>query len=85
MINKKIKSNLLVNLGMRLRQIRLHKRLTLVGLSYSSDMETANISRIESGKTNPSYLILYRLCRALGISLEELFKADSFKFDSFYV
>jgi transcriptional regulator with XRE-family HTH domain len=39
-------------------------------------MEKANISRIESGKRNPTFLILSRLSRALGLSLSELFNDD---------
>jgi transcriptional regulator with XRE-family HTH domain len=80
----KKKNGLLVNLGLRIKKIREEKGLTQVLLSYCCDMEKASISRIEAGKTNPSYLILLRLSRALGTSLSKLFGEDDLKFDSLY-
>jgi transcriptional regulator with XRE-family HTH domain len=40
------------------------------------DMPQPQYSRIESGKTDPSFTTLERIAKALGISLADLFKAD---------
>lgn len=39
-------------------------------------MPQPQYSRIESGKTDPSFTTLERIAKALGISLSDLFKAD---------
>jgi len=40
------------------------------------DTPQPQYSRIESGKTDPSFTTLERIAKALGISLADLFKAD---------
>ena len=78
---KKQSNILLTNLGLRIRKIRQEKGISQASLSFSCDMEKSNVSRIESGKTNPTYLILYRISKALGLSLSELFNDDFLKLE----
>jgi transcriptional regulator with XRE-family HTH domain len=39
-------------------------------------MAQAQYSRIESGKTDPSFSVVLRISKALGLNLSELFQAD---------
>jgi len=39
-------------------------------------MDASQYSRIESGKTDPSFTIVTKIAKALGVTLAELFQAD---------
>ena len=41
------------------------------------NIDTTNISRIESGRTNPTLLTLYRLAQALEVPIRELISFDA--------
>jgi transcriptional regulator with XRE-family HTH domain len=73
------KSDLLKNVGKRIQNLRLSKGLSQVDLvgKIEGDIDTTNISRIESGRTNPTLYTLYRISQALEVSLEDLFKYES--------
>ena len=66
-------------IGSRIKELRLQKVLSHVELvgKMEGNIDATNISRIESGRTNPTLLTLYRISLALEISLEELFKLDT--------
>jgi len=68
------KSDLLKTLGKRIQDLRLSKGMTQVDLvgKMEGEIDTTNISRIESGRTNPTAYTLYRISQALDISLREL-------------
>ncbi|WP_091494917.1 helix-turn-helix domain-containing protein [Flavobacterium phragmitis] len=72
------KSDLLKNVGKRIQNLRLSKGLSQVDLvgKIEGNIDTTNISRIESGRTNPTIYTLYRISKALEISLEELLKTE---------
>ena len=67
------KNIFLVRLGSRIRQIRKQKGMTQQQLSEISEIEKANLSRIESGMTNPTILTLHKICSAFGVGVIELF------------
>jgi transcriptional regulator with XRE-family HTH domain len=73
------KSELLKKVGKRIQEIRLSKGLSQVDLvgKIEGDIDTTNISRIESGRTNPTIHTLYRISEALDISLSELINFDT--------
>lgn len=56
----------------RIRELRIERRLTVQELAYRCDMERSNLSRIESGRTNPTLKTLCTICNALGVSLREV-------------
>lgn len=68
------KSDLLKSVGKRVQEIRISKGLTQVDLvgKIDGEIDTTNISRIESGRTNPTIFTLYRISKALDVSLIEL-------------
>lgn len=68
------KSELLKNVGKKIQEIRVSKGLTQVDLvgKIQGEIDTTNISRIESGRTNPTIFTLYRIATALEIELKDL-------------
>ncbi|WP_454989123.1 helix-turn-helix domain-containing protein [Capnocytophaga sputigena] len=52
--------------------------MDLVG-KMEGNIDTTNISRIESGRTNPTLLTLYRLAQALEVPISELVSFDDAK------
>lgn len=70
------KEDLLKTIGLNVKKARELKGLSqveLVGL-MEGNIDTTNISRIESGRTNPTIFTLYRIASALEIPLESLTK-----------
>lgn len=67
------KSELLQNVGKKIQKIRTEKGLTQVDLvgRIEGEIDTTNISRIESGRTNPTIYTLYRIAVALDIPVKE--------------
>lgn len=63
---------ILKKLGQQIARIRKDKGLTQIKLSYMCDIERANLARIEAGNTNPTFLTLLSLSKALEIPLIEL-------------
>jgi len=71
------KLELLKNVGKRIQEIRTTKGLSQVDLvgKMQGNIDTTNISRIESGRTNPTIYTLYRISQALEVELSDLLKA----------
>ncbi|MVX36580.1 helix-turn-helix domain-containing protein [Myroides sp. LoEW2-1] len=70
------KEDLLKTIGLNVKKARELKGLSqveLVGL-MEGNIDTTNISRIESGRTNPTIFTLYRIASALEMPLENLTK-----------
>ena len=62
----------LYQLGYRVKQARLDKEMTQEELSSASDIQQADISRIEKGLANPSLKTVIRIANALDASLLDL-------------
>lgn len=60
-------------LGRRIKDVRQVKELSQIGLAKSCNFEKATLSRIESGKSNPTVKTLVRIANALEIQVGELF------------
>lgn len=67
---------LLQKLGMKIKQLRTEKGISQNTFGFDIEMEKSNVSRLESGKTNPRISTLFRVSKALNISLAELLKLD---------
>jgi len=63
-------------LGNTLKQVREAKGLSQKELAALVEMAQAQYSRLESGKTEPSFNVVVRIVSALGLTLPEFFKAD---------
>jgi transcriptional regulator with XRE-family HTH domain len=62
----------LKKLGERIKQIRKEKGIKQKDLGYSLDIEKSNMSRIESGNTNPTIILLKKIAEELNVSINEL-------------
>jgi transcriptional regulator with XRE-family HTH domain len=65
-----------MNLGQCIKKAREAKGLSQKEVAIASKIDTANYSRIENGKTDPSFSAVMRIAKALGVELSDLFKAD---------
>jgi transcriptional regulator with XRE-family HTH domain len=64
-------------MGMRLRQARLHRKLTQEQLSSLSGIDQAYISKLESAKiVNPSWETVSKLASALRVKPDDLFPVE---------
>ena len=69
-----------MDLGEQIKRIRTAKGLSQKEVLNISGLDKAQYSRIENGKTDPSFSTLERIAKALGLSVSELFAtADEFK------
>ena len=64
--------DLILKIGKRIKEIRLSKPMTLEELAAASNMDNANIARLEYGNTNPTIRTLYKISRGLNVKLKEL-------------
>ena len=65
---------LLVRIGRRIKTIRIEKKMSQQDLAIACDFEKASMSRIESGKSNPTLLTLKKISSALEVPIVELFQ-----------
>ena len=72
------KSDLLKIIGSNVKRIRLSKGFAQIDLASRviGSIDTTNISRIESGRTNPTIFTLYRIATALEVPVSELTTID---------
>jgi transcriptional regulator with XRE-family HTH domain len=68
------KYKLLKIIGKRIKELRQEKGLSQVDLvgKMEGNIDTTNISRIESGRTNPTIYTLHRIAEALEVSLNDI-------------
>lgn len=71
-------------LGQRIQQLRKEKGLTQENLSLESDISRSHIAMIEAGKRDITVSSMFKISRALGVTLSDIFSFDDlekFKFD----
>ena len=71
------KKDFQILLGKRIKQLRNEKNITQVELAYLIEIERSNMSRIESGNTNPSSYLLFVIAEKLQIETFELLNFKS--------
>src|SRR5512140_1757836 len=62
-----------VNVGMRLRELREARAISMRGLAVKSGLSANALSMIERGRTSPSVSTLYKVADALGVPITEFF------------
>jgi transcriptional regulator with XRE-family HTH domain len=65
-----------VDLGARIRALRLARRSTLRQLAAEAAVTESFLSQVERGVASPSIASVQRIARALGATIAELFEAD---------
>jgi transcriptional regulator with XRE-family HTH domain len=68
------KSHLAKIIGNRIRSLRKTKKMSIEELAFASDMEYAQLSRIERGVVNCTTYQLYKICMSLEQRLSILFE-----------
>lgn len=65
-----------MNIGEQIKKIRTAKNLSQKEVALALEMDQAQFSRIENGKTDPAFSTIEKVARALGVGLAELVNAD---------
>ncbi len=63
---------LLIAIGVKIRKVRMEKKLSQNDLAILCNFEKASMSRIEAGKTNITIFTLYKISKALNVTIAEL-------------
>lgn len=70
------KEELLAKIGLKIRELREAKNLSLQNLSDLCDFEKPNLIRIEKGRTNPTIGTLLKISRALEVDLVDIINVE---------
>ncbi len=68
------KEQILAELGKNLKAARINASKTQEQLAESLDFDRAHISRLESGKRNPSFFTICKIAEYLQVDLKSLIK-----------
>lgn len=71
---KQERPELAPQIGERIRKIRKREGLSLEAFALRCEMNPAYVGHIERGMQNPTLATLERICKGLGIRVEDLFK-----------
>jgi len=67
-------ANLLRALGKRIRELRKEREYSQEKLAERAGIHENHVRRIEGGTANPSYVVLVKLAKALGVTPGELLR-----------
>jgi len=70
--------DLKIKVGNRITALRKEKKLSQQKFSYAADMERTYLTHIEKGRKNISLNTLEKITEALGVTIQDFFKDDSF-------
>ncbi|KXF91432.1 XRE family transcriptional regulator [Phaeobacter inhibens] len=59
-----------------IQRIRREKDLSQEEVAHRADIHQTYLSGVETGKRNPSILVLERIAKALGVDVSEIFKPN---------
>ncbi|MFT4234918.1 MAG: helix-turn-helix transcriptional regulator, partial [Microbacterium sp.] len=65
-----------LTVGRRIRQLRSEKRMTLDALASAVGRAPSQMSMIENGRREPKLSMLTSIAKALGVTMDELLKAE---------
>lgn len=65
-----------MNIGEKIKAVRTAKKLSQKEVAISLNMDPAQYSRIENGKSDPYFSTIEKIAKALGIQLSELFNSE---------
>jgi len=70
---KLTKGEVVMLIGSKVRDIREKKGLTIARLAFEAGIESKQLIRIELGQINTSLFQIYRITKAMGIEMYEVF------------
>ncbi|GGC12794.1 transcriptional regulator [Marivita lacus] len=59
-----------------IQRIRREKGLSQEEVAHRADIHQTYLSGVETGKRNPSILVVERIAKALGVDVSEIFKPN---------
>ena len=59
-----------------IQRIRRQKDLSQEEVAHRADIHQTYLSGVETGKRNPSILVVERIAKALGVDVSEIFKPN---------
>ncbi|WP_246237396.1 helix-turn-helix domain-containing protein [Halovulum dunhuangense] len=59
-----------------IQRIRREKDLSQEEVAHRTDIHQTYLSGVETGKRNPSILVVERIAKALGVDVSEIFKPN---------
>jgi len=59
-----------------IQRIRREKDLSQEEVAHRADIRQTYLSGVETGKRNPSILVVERIAKALGVDVSEIFKPN---------
>ena len=65
------KKELNIKIGLKIRELRIEKNLSIQKFSDKLDVEYSNLIRIEKGRTNPTISTLYNIAQILDAKLTD--------------
>ncbi|WP_420236596.1 helix-turn-helix domain-containing protein [Telmatobacter bradus] len=60
--------------GKKIRHLRTSKHIYQADLAVEADISREHLSRVESGHVDANLGTLYRIAKALGVTMEQLFE-----------
>ena len=75
-MNTEIFNNLCAKIGTRIKILREAKNMTQQDLADLCNFDKADMSKIESGKANPTIKTLLRISQALEVKFSYLFQIE---------
>jgi transcriptional regulator with XRE-family HTH domain len=65
-----------MDLGICIKKVREAKGMSQKEVALASKIDNSNYSKIEGGKTDPSFSSVMKIAKALNVPLYDLFKAE---------
>lgn len=69
-------------IGDRIKELRKQRNMTQAELAETIGIRQESMNRMEKGRYNPSYEVLYELCHALDVSLSDFFSKKASELSS---
>ena len=63
-----------INVGKQIQKLRESRGLSQQDLAAKCNFEKSNMSRLETGRVNPTLSTLEKIAKALDVSIAELFR-----------
>jgi transcriptional regulator with XRE-family HTH domain len=70
------KNQVLIDLGKRIKQLRIAKNISQEGLALASNIDSSYVGKIERGESNPSYLMLCAIANTLEIPVKDVISKE---------
>lgn len=70
------KEQLQQRIGEKIKEIRESKMISQQNLAAMCNFEKGNMSRIESGRTNPTIETIYKISQALGVKMIDILDVE---------